>query len=321
MSSSPKMRRVLITGGAGFIGTHLAERLAPRCEVVLLDNLRRDSLRLVPSLAQQESIRILKGDILDSALLEQAVDGVDTVIHLAAIAGVSSYYDEPLRTLEVNVLGTVRLLEAAARRGIRQFIHFSTSEVYGADALWASETSVLGIGPVSDLRWVYATSKLTGEQFVLRSAEKHRFAATVVRPFNIYGPRQTGEGAISNFCRAVAAGEPVTVYGDGSPIRAWCYVSDLVDAVDLLLTSEAGAGEVYNVGNPAEVETTLGLARRVAALAPGTPILFQEAARSEVRARIPSIEKAKLALGFEPKIDLEQGLRATLDWFRSESSR
>lgn len=313
------MNRLLITGGAGFIGTHLAERLAPGNEIVLFDNLRRDSLRSAPGLRENPRVRLVTGDVLDPAAVERAVAGADAVLHLAAIAGVDSYYQESLRTLQVNILGTVNLLEAAVRNKVGHFIDFSTSEVFGADAMWVEETSPHGIGPVSDRRWVYATSKLASEHFTLRFGEQYGFACTCVRPFNIYGPRQTGEGAIGNFCRAALAGKPLAIYNDGSPIRAWCYVSDMVDAVEAILQApEAAAGQVFNIGNPREVETTLGLARRVARLIPGTTLQTRRVERAEVRARVPSIEKARRVLGYEPKIDLEEGLQRTIEWYRGQ---
>jgi UDP-glucose 4-epimerase len=313
------MKRILLTGGAGFIGTHLAERLVSGAEIVLLDNFRRDSLRTVPWLRENPRVRLITADVLDPAALDQATEGIDAVIHLAAIAGVNSYYQESLKTLQVNILGTVNLLEAAVRNQVRHFIDFSTSEVFGPDAMWVTETSPHGIGPVSDRRWVYATSKLASEHFTLRFGEQYDFAATCVRPFNIYGPRQTGEGAISNFCRAALDGKPLTVYGDGSPIRAWCYISDMVDAVEAILGSpDVSSGQTFNIGNPREIETTLGLARLVARLIPGATIETRNIDRAEVRARVPSIDKARRVLGFEPKVDLEQGMRSTIEWFRQQ---
>jgi len=309
--------RILITGGAGFIGTHLAERLCDSASVVLLDNFRRDSLAAVPSLRENKNVSVISADVLDPAALDRALDGVDTVLHLAAIAGVSSYYSESLKTLRVNVLGTVNLLEAAAQRKVAKFVHFSTSEVFGPDAMWVDEEAGFNIGPVSDRRWVYATSKLAGEQFCLRMGEEYGFASTVVRPFNVYGPRQTGEGAISNFCKAALEGKPLKIYGDGTPIRAWCYVSDMVDAVSAILERPEAAGQAFNIGNPTEVATTIDLARRIVRLRPGARIEQEHVERAEVRARIPIIEKAKKALGFAPKIDLDEGLRRTLAWFES----
>ena len=308
-------RRILITGGAGFIGTHLAERLCKDNDLVLFDNYRRDSLSGL-ALASHPRVKVVKGDILDPASVAAAVAGVDTVLHLAAIAGVSSYYDMPLKTLQVNILGTVNLLEAAVKAGAKAFVHFSTSEVFGSNALNVTEEDPHGIGPTSDKRWVYATSKLAGENFTLRTGEQYGLHAVAVRPFNVYGPRQTGEGAISNFCRAALKGEPLTVYGDGGAIRAWCYVSDMVDAVLLALNTPAASCQSFNIGNPREAETTNGLARRVAALVPGSTITRKEIQRSEVAVRIPRIDKARKILGFEPVVDLDEGLRNTLQWYR-----
>src|SRR5690606_10686914 len=172
-----------------FIGTHLAQRLVDRSDVRLLDNFRRDSLASVPDLREDSRVEVVDVDILDADSVAKAMLDVDVVIHLAAIAGVSSYYDESLRTLQVNILGTNNVLEQAARSGVSTFVHFSTSEVFGPDALWVDEESGFRIGPVSDRRWVYATSKLAGEQLTLRHGEEHGFAATVIRPFNVYGPR------------------------------------------------------------------------------------------------------------------------------------
>lgn len=309
----------MITGGAGFIGTHLAEGLRSRAEITLFDSFRRNSLKWAPELARDPNIRQVTGDVLEVAPLVEALRGIDTVIHLAAIAGVSSYYNEALRTLQVNILGTINVLEAVVKQSVKRFIYFSSSEVFGPDAMWVEETSPHGIGPVSDRRWVYATSKLAGENFALRYGEEHHFGVTIVRPFNIYGPRQSGEGAVSNFCRAATAGQSLTVYGAGSAIRSWCFVSDLVDCVSAILHRPDSVGQLFNVGNPREVETTLGLARRIAALVPGTSIRMQANDRAECRARIPSIDKAQKLLGFQPKVDLDEGLRITLEWFRREA--
>lgn len=316
-----KGKRILITGGAGFIGTHLAERFCPESEVVLLDSFRRDSLAWVPQLREHKSVSVVTADVLDPATLAPAFEGADIVIHAAAIAGVSSYYGESLRTLNVNILGTVNVLAAAAKAGAKQFIQFSTSEIFGSNALWVDEKSPAGIGAVTDRRWVYATSKLAGEHFALRTAEERGFACTVVRPFNIYGPRQTGEGAISNFCRAAINKEPIVVQGDGSAIRAWCFVDDFVDAIAKILVTEKAAGQVFNIGNPTEVETTIGLARRVAALSPGTPLRYEPAPKAEVRARVPIIEQARQILNFDPHVSLDEGLRRTLEWFGKTQPR
>jgi nucleoside-diphosphate-sugar epimerase len=316
-----KNQRILITGGAGFIGTHLAERLSQNAEIVLFDSFRRDSLAHAPALKEDPNVTVISGDVLDPASIRAALDGVDTVIHLAAIAGVSSYYQESLQTLRVNILGTTNLLEEAAKQKIERFVHFSTSEIYGSTALWVDEESPYIIGSVADRRWVYSTSKLAGENFSLRYAETYGFACTTVRPFNIYGPRQVGEGAISNFCRAVLNGQPMRIYGDGSAIRAWCYISDLVEAVDAILKTPAAAGQAFNIGNPSAVATTSGLAQELARIVPGSAIAYEDVKRAEVKARIPSIEKAQTLLGYKPKVDLETGLRQTFTWFKEQGEK
>lgn len=309
--------KILLTGGAGFIGTHLAERLCTTHDIVLFDNLRRNSLDDVPTLRTHARVDVRTGDVLDPHALSAAMAGVDTVLHLAAIAGVSSYYAQPLETLRVNLLGTVNVLEAAVAAKAPRFVYFSTSEVFGSEALWVDERAPHRLGGVSDKRWVYATSKLAGEQFVMRYGEAHGLRCTIVRPFNVYGPRQTGEGAISNFCSAAAMGQPLTVYGDGTAIRAWCYISDFVEAVCAALSTPEAIGQDFNIGNPREVETTLGLARQVVQLVPGTTIQSKPIERAEVRIRIPSIEKARRVLRYEPKVALAEGLARTLDWCRS----
>jgi nucleoside-diphosphate-sugar epimerase len=307
--------KILITGGAGFIGSHLAERLGKDNEVSLLDSFRRDSLKLAPHLRSMPNISVVRADVGDPKSLEGVCAGFDVVVHMAAIAGVSSYYTEPLLTLKTNILGTVNLLEEVVRASVEQFVYFSTSEVYGSEALGVSETHPLTIGSVTDRRWVYSTSKIAGENFSVRFAEQYGFSCSVVRPFNVYGPRQVGEGAISNFCRAAAAKAPLKVYGEGTAVRAWCYVSDMVDAVESIIATKAAAGRVFNIGNPDAVETTSGLAERIARLSPGTTIERQADQHSEVKERSPVIDTARDILGYTPKIGLDEGLRRTFEWF------
>lgn len=307
---------ILLTGGAGFIGTHLAESLVEDREVVVFDSFRRDSLAHAPALAGNPRLRSLHGDILDEEALALAMEGVGTVVHLAAIAGVSNYYDHALDVLEVNIIGTRSMLRAAAKAGVGHVMFFSTSECFGPDAMWVTDDGPFAVGPSVEKRWTYATSKVAGEQLVRRYAETYGFGYSILRPFNIYGPRQTGEGAISNFLRAACRGEPLKVQGDGTALRAWCYVSDMVAAVRAILDTPAANGEAFNIGNPTEVESTLGLARRVSRLVPGSSIQRVPMTGAEVRARVPSITKALTLLGWAPAVDLDTGLQRTYEWFR-----
>jgi len=311
-----EMPRYAITGGAGFIGSHIAERLASEAQLVLLDNLRRNSLAGT-GLAEHPNIELIEADIRDRDAVFDAVRGADAVFHLAAIAGVSSYYAEPETTLRVNIDGTAGIVDAVVAAGVPRLIYLSTSEVHGPEAHDVDEESPCAIGPSSERRWVYATSKLAGEHLVLRGGEAHRFAATVLRPFNVYGPRQTGEGAIRNFSLAAVREEPLVVYGDGSAVRAWCYVEDFVDAALLALRSDVAAGQVFNIGNPAASVDTNELAELVAALVPGARVEPGDVARAEVAYRTPVIEKARRLLGFDPVVSLAEGLTRTLDWTRA----
>jgi nucleoside-diphosphate-sugar epimerase len=309
--------RYVITGGAGFIGSHLAERLAGQAGLVLFDNLRRDSLRYT-DLAARPGITFVAGDIRDRDAVARLVEGADAVVHLAAIAGVSSYYAEPETTLRVNIEGTAAVVDAVVAAGVPRLVYVSTSEVHGPLAHDVDEESPCAIGPSSDRRWVYATSKLAGEHLVLRGGETHGFAATVLRPFNVYGPRQTGEGAIRNFCVAALTGAPLEVYGDGSAVRAWCYVDDFVAAALSTLNSPAAAGQVFNIGNPHAVADTNGLAELIVSLVPGAAVRPGHVTRAEVGYRTPVIDKARKILDFEPRVGLREGLERTIDWTRSQ---
>jgi nucleoside-diphosphate-sugar epimerase len=312
-----KPTRYVITGGAGFIGSHLAERLADEAQLVLFDNLRRNSLAS-SGLANHPNVELVEGDIRDRDAVFDVVRGADAVFHLAAIAGVSSYYQEPETTLRVNIDGTAGVVDAIVAADVPRLVYLSTSEVHGPNAHDVDEQSPCAIGPSSEQRWVYATSKLAGEHLVLRGGEAHGFAATVLRPFNVYGPRQTGEGAIRNFCLAAVRGKPLVIYGDGSAVRAWCYVDDFVDAALRALETEEAAGQVFNVGNPAASVDTNELAAMVAELVPASRVEPGEVARAEVAYRTPVIDKARRLLGFEPTVSLSAGLERTIAWTRED---
>ena len=309
--------KLLITGGCGFIVTQLAERLSERYRLVLFDNLRRDSLQYVPALRTTPNVEVVSGDILDRDKVCAMVEGATGVIHLAAIAGVSNYYERPVETLRVNVQGTFGLLEAMVEAGVKRLIYFSSSEVYGPQAENVVEAdSMMVSGPVSDKRWVYAVSKLVSEHVVLRSGETYGLNCTCVRPFNIYGPRQTGEGAISNFSRAIVRDEAIQIYGDGAEIRAWCYVTDMVDAVEGMLDNEASFGLSFNIGNPKARCSTLELAEMLVRINGGGRIEKVSRTHSPIPIRYPETGLARERLDFCPSVGLERGLSETLAWFR-----
>lgn len=313
-------KRIFLTGGAGFIGTTVAGLLADANEVVLYDNLHNDALSQT-SLADHPNVTFVQGDILDLEHMRGAADGATHIVHMAAIAGVATVLKSPVRTMRVNLLGTANVAEVAHGLGDRleRMIDFSTSEVFGRHAYKVEETHETSGGQVGEARWSYAVSKLAGEYFLHAYFEEYGLPVSVVRPFNIYGPNQIGVGAIHHFVRHAIADEEITVHNDGAQIRAWCYMDDIAAAVLEILENDAAIGQSFNIGNPRSVCTTYDLALRIKRLAgSNSPIVFKPLEYSDVEIRIPDITRAREVLGWEPQVDLDEGLERTIEWYRSE---
>ena len=314
-------KKILITGGAGFIGTTLARRLVDDNEIVAVDNLHRDALS-GSDLDAHPNFTFVEGDVLEAEQIFRLAEGVSHIVHCAAIAGVDTVLESPVRTMRVNVIGTYNVLEAAlATKGtLERVVEFSTSEVFGTYAFRVAETSVTTTGSVGEARWTYAVSKLAGEHMAHAYHDELGLPSVSVRPFNVFGPRQIGGGAIRAFIEAALAGRDLTVHGDGSQIRAWCYVDDLVDAILLCLEHPRAVGESFNIGNPRSAVTIYDLATRIKRLA-GAPgdIVFQEMTYEDVELRIPNVDKARELLGFEAHVELDDGLERTIAWYRESS--
>jgi UDP-glucose 4-epimerase len=310
-------KRIVITGGAGFIGSTLAGRLAGDNQVVLFDNLARNTIQHT-GLQNNANISLVQGDILDPQAVAKAVEGADIVVHAAAIAGIDTVIKSPVRTMEVNMIGTANVLRAAQLAGVRdRVIEFSTSEVFGSMAYRVSEENQAVAGSAGEARWVYAVSKLAGEHLAHAYFREHNLPTVTLRPFNIYGPGQTGEGAIQIFIRKALKNEPITIYGDGTQIRAWCFVDDMVDALMLALERPEAIGESFNVGNARAVTTIFGLAETVCrVLGSSSEIVFKPPLSADIELRIPETKKAESLLGYKAKIDLEEGIRRTAEWYR-----
>ena len=311
-------KRVLLTGGAGFIGTTLARRLVAENEVVVLDNLHRDVLTGT-ELAEHPNLTFVQGDVLDAPLVVDIARGATHIVHLAAIAGVDTVLESPVRTMRVNLIGTYNVLEAAnaTRETVERLVDFSTSEVFGRHAYKVEETHVTSQGSVGEARWTYAVSKLAGEYLAHSYYDEFTLPTCSIRPFNVYGPGQIGGGAIRAFILNALAGENLVIHGDGAQIRAWCYVDDLVDALLLLLEHDAAVGQVFNVGNPRSVVTIHDLAERIRRIAEAdVDIVFRELHYVDVEMRIPNVDKALNLLGWEPRVDLDEGLARTIAWYR-----
>ena len=311
-------RRVLLTGGAGFIGSHLIERLPADTEITLFDNLHRNALAYLGPLADR--VRLVRGDVLDAAALAAAAAGQDAVIHLAAIAGTRSVGRDPALTMRVNLVGTLNCLEAAASAGVRRLIAFSTSEVYGRHANEVTEDQPTPIPAADDDRWGYAASKLAAEHAALAFHRAGRLETLVLRPFNVYGPRQVGEGAIGDMVAAAVTGGPIVVKGDGTQVRSWCFVGDFADAAIAALTRPEAAGLIFNIGNADATVSVNDLAATVARLAGGVSVTHVAATGPDVQHRHPSIERARRILGFDPRVGLEEGISRTLAWRRALSA-
>lgn len=313
-------KTVFITGGAGFIGSTLAGRLVERNTVVIYDNLSRNSLKQKP-FREHPNIRLIEGDVLDFDRLQRAMQGADIIVHCAAVAGIDTVIKSPVTTMRVNMVGSANVLEAACRLPrCHRVVCFSTSEVFGQQAFRSSETDNTVMGKVGEARWTYAVSKLAEEHLAIAYHQEKGLPVTVVRPFNIYGPGQEGEGALKAFVIRALRNERLEVHGDGTQIRAWCYVDDMVDGVLLAMTHPKAVGESFNIGNQRAVVTIYGLANTVVRVLGSTsPIVFTYKDYVDVELRVPSVSKARELLGFEARVDLEEGIVRTADYYRSQT--
>jgi dTDP-glucose 4,6-dehydratase len=309
--------RVLVTGGAGFIGSHLCDFLLRQgCEVVCMDNLLTGTTDNIAHIRDPKFL-FVKHDVTNYIV----VDGpLDYVLHFASPASPIDYLELPIQTLKVGALGTHKALGLAKARGAR-FLLASTSEVYGDPLIHPQREDYWGnVNPVGP-RGVYDEAKRFAEAMTMAYHRFHGVDTRIVRIFNTYGPRMrlTDGRAIPTFIRQALVGEPLTVYGDGSQTRSFCYVSDLVDGIWRLM--HAPANEPVNIGNPREM-TLLELAKRVLDLSGSrSEIAFGPLPTDDPKVRQPDIGRARRLLGWEPTVDVDDGLRRTIEWYRSNANK
>jgi len=310
-------KKIFITGGAGFIGSTLAGKLAEQNRVVLYDNLARNSFKDSP-FRDHPNIKLVQGDVLDFESLTHAMKGADVVVHCAAIAGIDTVIKSPTSTMRVNMIGSANVLEAAYRQTkIERVVCFSTSEVFGQQAFRSNETDKTVMGTVGEARWTYAVSKLAEEHLAIAYYKEKGLPTTVVRPFNVYGPGQVGEGAIRIFIERAIRNEPIEIHGDGTQIRAWCYVDDMIDGTMRCMINPKAIGESFNIGNQRAVVTIYGLANTIVrVLYSESPIRFTRKDYVDVELRIPAVQKARELLDFEARVDLDEGVRRTAEYYR-----
>lgn len=311
-------KTIFITGGAGFIANTLIKHYVENNKIVVYDNFHRDTIT-GSGLINHPNVKVIKGDVLDAELLTSSMAGADVVVHAAGIAGIDTVIKNPVTTMRVNMIGTANALEAARVNGIKdRFVDFSTSEVFGSMAFRSSESDATVAGSAGEARWTYAVSKLAGEHLAHAYYSQFKLPVVTVRPFNVYGPGQTGEGAIQIFIKRALNNEDIKIDGDGNQIRAWCYVDDFVDCLIRCIEDPKAIGESFNLGNARAVITILGLAQTVCrVLNSKSKIVFEAPLSADIAIRIPSVEKTKEILGFKAQVDLEEGVLKTAEWMKS----
>jgi UDP-glucose 4-epimerase len=317
--------RVLITGGAGFVGSHLSEALLDRGdEVSVLDNLSTGSIDNIQHLKAHPKFRYTIDTVTNEPLLAELIDASDVVVHLAAAVGVKLIVEAPVHTIETNVHGTEVVLKHANKKK-KLVVIASTSEVYGKSVdVPFREDADLVLGPTPKHRWAYACSKLIDEFLALAYWKERKLPVIVVRLFNTVGPRQSGQYGmvIPNFVRQALSGQPITVFGDGSQSRSFTYVGDVVKAMVALIGEPKAVGQVFNIGNGNEI--SIGqLARRIKQMTGSqSPIVeipydqAYEAGFEDMPRRVPDIAKIQNLVGYRPTVELDEILTRVIEYFR-----
>jgi UDP-glucuronate decarboxylase len=309
--------RILVTGGAGFLGSHLCERLLREGhEVICLDNFFTGRRKNIHAYLADQNFELLRHDVVEPLLLE-----VDRIYHLACPASPVHYQYNPVKTIKTNVLGTHNMLGLAKRTRAR-FLLASTSEVYGDPKVHPQTEDYWGnVNPIG-IRSCYDEGKRVAETFTMDYHRQNRVDIRIIRIFNTYGPRMLPDDGrvVSNFIVQALKGEDITVYGDGSQTRSFCYVDDLIDGMVRMMGSENFTGPV-NLGNPEEF-TILALAKKIIAMTGSrSKIVFMPLPSDDPTQRQPDIGLAKQKLGWQPKVTLDEGFKTTIDYFRKELAR
>jgi UDP-glucose 4-epimerase len=318
--------RVLITGGAGFVGSHLSEALLERGdEVYVLDDLSTGSIDNIAHLKDHPKFHYKIESVTNEPLLAEMVDRCDTVVHLAAAVGVKLIVESPVRTIETNVHGTEVVLKVANKKK-KLVLIASTSEVYGKSAkVPFAEDDDLVLGPTSKHRWAYACSKMIDEFLALAYWKERKLPVIIVRLFNTVGPRQTGQYGmvVPNFVRQALANEPITVFGDGTQSRSFTYVGDVVRAVVALINEPRAIGQVFNIGNGNEI-TIADLAARIKGMTGSRSEIVKipydeayEAGFEDMPRRVPDISKIRALIGYEPTVELDDILTRVIASLRT----
>jgi len=301
--------KILITGGAGFIGSHLVDKLVVDHELTILDNLSTGKIENLQSHLEQEKINFIKGDITNTETVKKAVKGMDAIIHLAALTSVPESIRKPLIYNKVNTIGTLKLVRQAAKSKVKQIIFSSSAAVYG-NPIYLPIKETHPLKPLSP----YAASKIAAENYLKTYSNLYKIKATILRIFNAYGPRQTLSqyaGVITIFINNALKGKPLRIFGDGYQVRDFIYIEDVVEAFKLAL--EAKRTATYNIatGKPTKIIT---LAETIKELTQTkSQITFTKPRKGDIRYSYADITKAQNELGFQPKTTLKEGLKKTIE--------
>ena len=312
-------KKILITGGGGFIGTRLAEELVKdNNELTLLDMDFENNALAFSDVRHNKNVSLVKADILDLHEVEKAARDVEVVLHLAAMVGVQEVINNALYTLDVNYIGTSNILKAVSQESsCQRLIYLSTSEIFGDNALGMREDAASILSSVQNVRWCYCISKLAAEHLALSYSRQKNLPVVIVRPFNTFGPKRVGDHVVLRFILKAISGEDLEIYGDGTQIRSWCYIDDFCDAVLQCIENEKAIGQTFNLGNPHNTVTIYDLARRIISLCGSkSKISSKRLDFKDIDIRVPDISNARNILGFDPKVELEEGLVNTIEWVK-----
>ncbi|MFB0560449.1 MAG: NAD-dependent epimerase/dehydratase family protein [Candidatus Lokiarchaeia archaeon] len=322
-------KRILVTGGAGFIGSHLVDSLIEKNEVTVLDDLSSGNIQYIKDHLQKKNFTFIKGGIMDKKIVKKAAKDVNIIVHEAAVVGVKKYVENPLKVILTNTFGTHNLVEVALKEPVELFLLASTSEVYGKNVnMPLSENSDRILGPTNIFRWCYSTTKALDEHMLFAYHHQNGLPITILRYFNAYGPRQESSdygAVIPIFIKRVLSGKPPLIHGDGKQTRGFTYITDVVNGTLLALEKEQGIGEIFNIGNEEEItinqlaDLILELTSTLNKIKP-KHISYKEFygdSYEDTLRRVADIGKARKILNYEPKITLKDGLKKTIDWYKS----
>ena len=312
---------ILITGGAGFIGVALAERLAEDNQVTLMDTNFNHNALAFSEIKNHRNVKLVEADILDAQEVIRVTKDAQIVFHMAAMVGVREVLNNAIYTLEVNYTGTSNLLKAVSQHShCQRLICFSTSEIYGSGAFGVAEDGNTVLSSVQDVRWCYCISKLASEHLALNYYRQKGLPTVVVRPFNVFGPKRVGDHVVLRFILRALRNEDLEVYGDGTQVRAWCYIDDFCQALLKFIEVDDAIGQAFNIGNPRNTVTIYELAQKIISLCGSkSQINFTELDFTDIDIRVPKTSKARDMLGFAPQVNLEEGLLKTIEWVKANA--